>query len=271
MTRPSPHRRLRRSITAVSALLLSCAAEARSQSSAFEPTGAWPFAVGERAVYDVTFGPIRVGEGHLLVEATETLADVTSYRVAFEIEGGPFFYKIDDRSVSWVATDPLRSLRFEQILSEGSYRRHRRYTFDHDALTYTREDWDAEASAYRPHPEERGVGIPPAALDEIAYLFLARMLPLQAGRTYTFERYFEDEGNPVILEVLRRERVRVSAGRFNTVVVRPIIQTDGMFGEGGEAELYITDDDRRVIVQIKTRMKVGELNMYLREYEAGGA
>ena len=29
------------------------------------------------------------------------------------------------------------------------------------------------------------------------------------------------------------------------------------------------NDDRRVIVQIKTRMKVGELNMYLREYVDG--
>jgi hypothetical protein len=44
-----------------------------------------------------------------------------------------------------------------------------------------------------------------------------------------------------------------------------------MFGEGGQAELYISDDERRVIVQIKTRMRVGELNMYLREYEAGGS
>ena len=71
------------------------------------------------------------------------------------------------------------------------------------------------------------------------------------------------------VEVLRRQRVRVAAGRFDTIVVRPIIQTDGMFGEGGQAEVYLTGDERRIIVQIKTRMKVGELNMYLREYETG--
>lgn len=267
-----PHRELwHRGSLAALALLLSWASEATPQSSEFEPTGAWPFAVGERAVYDVTFGPIRVGEGHLSVEAIETLAGVPAYRVAFEIEGGPFFYKIDDRSTSWIGTDPFRSMRFEQILSEGSFRRHRRYTFDHDALTYTREDWDAEASVYVPHSEERDIQIPLAALDEIAYLFLARMIPFEMGRTYQYDRYFEEDGNPVILDVLRRERVHVSAGRFNTVVVRPVIQTEGMFGEGGQAELYISDDERRVIVQIKTRMKVGELNMYLREYEAGGS
>lgn len=229
----------------------------------------WRFGVGERAVYDVTFGPVRVGRGRLSVEGVDTVASTPAYRVAFELEGGPFFYKVDDRTVSWVAPDPIRSLLFEQILNEGDYHRRRRYAMDQGAGTYTRQDWDAEAEAYVPHPEERDVPMPPAALDEIAYLYLARSLPLEPGRTYRFERYFEEDGNPVVLEVLRRETVRVPAGRFRTVVVRPTIQTDGLFSEGGRAEVYISDDDRRAIVLLRTTMKVGELNMYLRDYEPG--
>lgn len=239
-----------------------------------EARTAWRFPVGERAEYAVTFGPVRVGRAELRVEGIDTVRAGPAYRVAFELEGGPFFYKIDDRTVSWVAPDPIRSLRFEQRLKEGDYRRHRRYTFDPGGGTYTRLDWDEEAGRLVPHPEERGVRMPEGArrhgpLDEIAYLYLARTVPLEPGRTYRFERYFEEEGNPVILEVLRRERVRVPAGRFETVVVRPVIHTDGMFGEGGRAELYLTDDDRRVIVQLKTKMKAGTMNMYLREYEPG--
>ena len=111
--------------------------------------------------------------------------------------------------------------------------------------------------------------IPAGALDEIAFLFLARTLPLEVGRIYRFDRYFEPEGNPVIIEVLRREQVRVRAGRFETVVVRPVIRTGGMFGEGGEAEVYITDDDRRLIVQMRSRMKVGRVDMYLRTIPGG--
>ena len=229
----------------------------------------WRFPVGERAVYDVTFGPVKVGRGELAVEAIDTVAATPAYRVAFELEGGPFFYKVDDRSVSWVAPDPIRSLRFEQILQEGDYTRHRRYELDQSDGTYTREDWDREAEAYRPHPEEREVPMPPAALDEIAYLYLARSLPLEPGRTYTFDRYFEEEGNPARLEVLRRETVRVPAGRFETVVVRPVIQAGGLFGEGGRAEVYITDDERRAIVLLRTKMKVGDLNMYLRDFRPG--
>ena len=113
--------------------------------------------------------------------------------------------------------------------------------------------------------------MPPGALDEISYLYLIRTLPLELGRTYEFDRYFEEDGNPVVVEVLRRERVRVPAGTFDTIVLRPIIQTDGLFGEDGQAEVFISDDDRRLVVQIKSRMKRGRVNMYLREFELNHA
>lgn len=232
--------------------------------------GAWRFPTGETAVYDVTFGPIKVGRGQLRVEALDTIAATPAYRVAFEIAGGPFFYKIDDRTVSWVAPEPFRSVRFEQILREGDYRRHRRYALDHEALTYTREEWDDSLGVYAPHPEERDVPMPAGALDEISFLYLLRSLPLEVGRTYRFDRYFEQDANPVILQVLRREPIRVAAGRFDAIVVRPIIRAGGMFGEDGQAEVYLTDDDRRLIVLLRTRMKVGELSMYLKEYDPGG-
>lgn len=256
-----------------SAAIVALAPAAFAQSASTDAADfgrPWPFPVGEVAEYDVSFGPVRavrVGRARLAVEARDSIGGDEAYRLAFELEGGPFFYKIDDRTVSWLATNPYRSLRFEQVLKEGGYRRHRRYEMDHAAGTFTREDWDEDVGIYRVHARERDVPIPDGALDEIAYLYLVRTLPLEIGHTYRFSEYFEESGNPFVLHVLRREEVRVRAGRFQTIVVQPIIQTDGMFGEGGQAEVYLTDDDRRLIVQIRTRMKVGELNLFLREFE----
>jgi hypothetical protein len=229
----------------------------------------WPFLVGESATYDVTFGPIRVGRASLAIEARERVRDTEAFRLALELEGGPFFYKIDDRQVGWLATTPYRSLRFEQILDQGGYERHRRWEMDHTSSTYVREDWDEQAGGYRPHPEDRDIEIPQNALDEISFLYLVRTLPLEVGEVYSFDNYFLERGNPIVVEVLRRESVRVRAGRFETIVVRPVIRTDGIFSEEGEAEVYISDDHRRVIVQLKSKMKVGEMNMYLSELEPG--
>lgn len=237
------------------------------QESAFPPAVDWHFPVGERMEYSVTLGGLRLGEGSLTIEAVDTLWSQPSYRVAWEMEGGPPFYRVQDRQVSWMRPGPLTSLRFDQQLRQGGYRRDRRYLLDPDSLTYTR--YDAVDGRYVADASERSVPIPPGALDEVSFLFLARLLPLEVGRRFEFDSYFQEERNPVILEVLRREEIRVPAGRFETVVVRPIIKAGGMFGEGGEAEVYVSDDERRLIVRLKTWMKVGSGNMYLTRYEPG--
>ena len=58
----------------------------------------------------------------------------------------------------------------------------------------------------------------------------------------------------------------VPAGTFETIVIRPIIKARGIFSEDGRAEVWLTDDDKRLMVQMKSQMKVGSLNLYLRSY-----
>lgn len=228
---------------------------------------AWRFPVGERMEFSVSWGRVRLGEGSLEVEAIESLDDREAYRVAMEMWGGPPFYRVQDRQVSWIQPHPLGSVRFEQHLSEGSYKRNTRYLFDLDGMTYDR--FDLVEGEWRGREEESGVDIAEGVLDDISFLYFARLLPLEVGKTYVYNRYFKEKGNPVVIEVLRREEIRVPAGTFQTIVVRPIIQTGGAFGDGGEAELYLTDDDRRAIVRLKTSMAVGSGNLYLTHYEPG--
>ena len=66
------------------------------------------------------------------------------------------------------------------------------------------------------------------------------------------------------------QTINVPAGRFRTIVVRPIIRTDGMFGEGGRAEVYFSDDQYRIPVLIRSRVPVvGSLSMHLRTFRPG--
>jgi hypothetical protein len=251
------------------AFSIAGAAPARAQSPAPEAdlVQAWHFPVGERMEFSVSWGRVRLGEGSIEVEAIETIDGHEGYRVAMEAWGGPPFYRVQDRQVSWIRPRPLSSIRFEQRLSEGSYKRDTRYDFDLEGMTYDRHDLvDAE---WRARDEETDVPILEGALDDVSFLFLARLLPLEVGQRYEFDRYFKDEGNPVVIEVLRREEIRVPAGTFQTIVVRPIIQTGGAFGDGGEAELFLTDDDRRAIVRLKVGMAVGAGNLFLTDYQPG--
>ena len=147
--------------------------------------------IGDEAEYSMLLGTISFGRMHLRVEARDTIRDTPAYRLTMEMKGGVPFYRVDDRTVSWLATAPYRSLRFQEVLKQGGYRRHSRWELDHENLTATREDWDEEEGAYRPHRRQRDLPIPSGALDEISYLFLIRALPLEVGRSYEFNRHFE--------------------------------------------------------------------------------
>lgn len=243
------------------------AGAARAQTPAEDPVQAWRFPVGERMEFSVNWGRVRLGEGSLEIEAIDSIAGHSGYRVAMEMWGGPPFYRVKDRQVSWIRPDPLSSIRFEQRLKEGGYKRDTRYTFDLDGMTYDR--FDIIDDEWRARQEETAVPILEGVLDDVSFLYFARLLPLEVGERYEFDRYFKEAGNPVVIEVLRREEIRVPAGTFKTIVLRPIIQTGGAFGDDGEAELYLTDDDRRVIVRLKTSMAIGSGNMFLTHYEPG--
>ena len=103
-----------------------------------------------------------------------------------------------------------------------------------------------------------------APLDEAAFIYFLRRIPLAVGETYSFDRYFKPDRNPIRLEVLRRERIEVPAGTFETIVVRPIIKAKGIFSENGQAEVWLTDDDRHLMVQMKAKVSFGSLNLQLK-------
>jgi hypothetical protein len=52
-------------------------------------------------------------------------------------------------------------------------------------------------------------------------------------------------------------------------VIQPIIKSKGIFSEKGHAEMWLTDDSRRLLVQMKTDLSIGSLNLYLRGYVPG--
>jgi hypothetical protein len=96
-------------------------------------------------------------------------------------------------------------------------------------------------------------------------------VPLEVGQTYEFNRYFRPDRNPVKITVLRRERIKVPAGTFDAIVIRPSIKTKGIFSENGQAEVWLSEDDRRIMLQMKSKLSFGSLSLYLKSYRPPSA
>jgi Protein of unknown function (DUF3108) len=215
-----------------------------------------PWSVGERLQYDVRFGPIKVGSGSMEVAGIESVRGIETYHTIFRVRGGTIVYRVNDVFESWMDTGTLSSLRFVKDQQEGRKEREARIEIFPDRMTYS-ENGD---------PEQPSVANP---LDDGSFLYYVRTLPLRPGETYTFDRYFRPDRNPVRIRVLRRERVTVPAGTFDAVVVQPSIKTRGIFSEGGRAEVWISDDADRLILQMKSSLSFGSLNLFLRSREPG--
>jgi uncharacterized protein DUF3108 len=242
------------SLIAIGLVAMSMASTTQAQTATGATTTpvSRPFVPGERLSYDVYFGAIKVGTGSMEVRGIDTVRGRPAYHTAFSLIGGIPFYKVDDVFESWFATDDLASLRFNQDQNEGTKERQHRYEIYPERRTY--DDLSDQ------EPEQPSVADP---LDDGSFVYFVRTVPLEVGRTYEFQRYFKPDRNPVTIRVERRERVKVPAGTFDAIVIQPVIKTKGVFSESGHAELWISDDDRRVILQMKSQLSFGSLDLYL--------
>ena len=213
------------------------------------------FGVGERLIYEVRFGPIRVGEASMEVVGIEPFRGRDAYHTRFLLRGGTAFFRVNDRYESWFDARTMESLRYAQQIDQGSYERERVFDIFPDRQTYT-ESGKPEAFPSVADP-----------LDDGSFLYFLRTIPLEVGRSYEFNRYFRLDRNPVRVTVLRRERIRVPAGTFDAVVVRPTIKTTGIFSEGGRAEVWFADDSTRRMLQMRSRLSFGSLSLQLRRVE----
>jgi hypothetical protein len=152
--------------------------------------------------------------------------------------------------------ETLSSLRFVQDLEEGGKDTERDFEIYPERAVFIQ-------TSKKPPVEEKSVNQP---LDDGSFLYFIRTIPLEVGRTYDFDRYFRPDRNPVRIKVLRRERIRVPAGTFDAIVLQPVIKTKGIFSENGHAEIWLSDDARHIMLQLKSKLSFGSLNLYLKSY-----
>jgi hypothetical protein len=218
-----------------------------------------PFGPGEMMTYRAKWGIFgTIGNGSLMVEAIDTVRGSPAYRLNFRITGRVAVFSMADTLRSWLDVAGLYAHRFEKR-QNGSYERDKLYDFYPEEMHWVRTD----------KPEENGDLASAQPLDDVSFLYFVRTLPLDVGATYTLPRYYKEDGNPVTIKVLRRERVKVPAGEFDAIVVQPIIKTDGMFSEDGEAEVWFTDDADRILVKLQAKMAKGTLKMEMETHTRG--
>ena len=229
---------------------------AQEATFVLNPSDARPFVVGERLTYNVRVGRLGKGSAVAEIKSSDTVRGRPVLHSVFQVNGSLLFFKVRDYYESWFDPRSLVSLRYYQNIDQGPYERLRKYEIFPERGVY----YDSSKSSELTTVEK--------PLDDGSFLYFLRTVPLEVGKTYSFNRYFKPDRNPVTITVVRRERIHVPAGEFDAVVLQPKIKAKGIFSESSNAEVWIANDATRMMLQMRTRLpNVGAVVFQLRSRE----
>lgn len=225
------------------------------------PVVPYPFQVGEQFEYTGKLGMLTLGSASMAVTQLDTIRGYETFVLRFQLQASTFVFKMDDVMHSWARTSDMVSLRFHQNFDEDGKIRRRYYEIFPDSGFYR----ERERKEQKPTVSE--------PLDDAAFFYFIRTTPLEVGKTYNFDRYFQKEKNPVTIRVVKREKCDLPNNQqAQCIVLHPVINADrnGMFAPRADARIWLTDDARRIPVQIRSKLGFGTVTLKIKSMKLPG-
>lgn len=226
---------------------------------AFLVSSAAAFPIPERLEFELSYSGVTAG--HAVQEVTQNGSDIHIVSTARSADWLRFFFPVDDRIESYLTagTPPLylgSPRLYQEKKREGKTITDRDARFDRQKLEVTLND--------RRHPDEnKTTAITKRTYDTLSSFFYFRTIPLQVGTSYFIDIYDCNRLWNTEVKVLRREELTTSFGRFKTIVIQPLLKSEGIFARTGDMFIWLTDDERRIPVQMKSKVVVGSVTATL--------
>lgn len=224
----------------------------------FRPITNVAFGVGETLKFAIGWEKIVAGHAEVAVPEALEFRGRTCFRVRSTARSTRFFstfFNVEDWAESIIDAREMIPLRFEKHLREGKYKA------DHVVEFYP--EYGAACT-----PSDT-VAVPPYVQDALSLLYYVRTQPLQVGDTLLLDNFSKNKAFPLIVRIVKRERIQVKAGTFNTIVVEPLLQAAGLFKHKGRLKVWLTDDRLKMPVLMKSKVIVGSIVAELEEYKLG--
>ena len=215
-----------------------------------------PWRIGEYFQFSIDWNGLNGGSSLMQVQNLQRVAGRRAYRIVSKTESNSFvskFYKVRDRAESYIDAESLYTLRFIKHLREGGYKSDVDIRFDQGNRKATYSDGKSFDVAAGVH-------------DVLSAFYYVRTRPLPDGATMVVPTHDNKKSYEMEVRVHKRERIEVPAGKFNCVLVEPILKSEGVFKSKGSILVWLTDDERRMPVLVRTKVPVGSINVALTDF-----
>ena len=230
------------------------------------------FQIGEKLTFTVRYGVIKAGEATMAVEEIVPIGERSAYKIVSAARSAKTFdlvFKVRDRVESWVDTQGIFSWKFNKMLREGSYK--------YDLLVdYKQNDGKAAVHTIRYHDHEPlevkkqekfEMDIPPYVLDVLASFYYVRTQDLTVGMPIYLTNHDNKKVYDLKVIIQKKEIIKVKAGKFRCIIVQPVLMGEAIFKQKGELWVWLSDDQYKIPVQMKSAVFVGNIITELSKIE----
>jgi len=215
------------------------------------------FSIPEKLVYDLTW--IGINAGTATQEIFTDNGETRIVSIARSADWISVFFPVEDRIESVLSINPKSKIGLPKSyylkIREGSHRRDKETHFDREkGIAYYRDNLNGD---------RREIPITASTLDTLSSFYFVRTLKLEVGKSVYLTILDNMKTWKVEVQVLRKEKIETKLGAFNTIVIKPLMKSEGIIDKKGEMLIWLTDDARLLPVKMKTEVKVGSVTATL--------
>ena len=215
---------------------------------------AWPFQVGERLTYNVSFTGITAGQASLEVVNDTVVNNYHQLHIRFKARTTfpvSSIYTINDQVDTWLDSKYLYTKKLTKNIREGNYKNDSYTIIDYDqSIAITNGDT---------------VIIDQFLRDSYSLFYFLRTIPLIIGETIDFTAFDGKIITPFQVITKTRETINTMAGTFPCLVVKPFREGTTLLKNKGDMMIWFSDDKIRLPIQIRIKLKYGSMLLKLKD------
>jgi len=216
------------------------------------------FPMPERLEFEISYGGITAGRA--VQEVTLEGNEIHIVSTAKSADWLKLFFPVDDRIESvLIKGAPPNNIGvprlYRERIREGWTRFEKDAVFDCELLNVTTKDFLNKT--------ETSHSITRRTFDTLSSFYYFRTVALQVGTSSFIEIFDCKKLWNTEVQVLRREQIKTPLGTFNTIVIKPLLKSAGIFARTGDMHIWLTDDERRIPVLMKSKVRIGSITVTL--------
>jgi len=211
--------------------------------------------INRKLNYKMEFRGFDAGKAYLKIEE-DTLFNRNVLRLNSKLETNKFldlFYKIRDDVTVYMDLEDFSLLKIINKIHEGFYKKNHSAIFDINSKNIiTKKKVIKIDKAHSP----------------LSIIYSLRQELLNMHDIYKYHVYNLGKIKKIDMKVIDQEMIKTSFGKFNAIVVSPVLNNDSsIIKHNGDMKIWFTNDENRYPIKIELKINYGRLILILNDIE----